>query len=145
MNALESIIRYVRLQLEEELKSNDDKTKAISCSGLFLPWEPGVYSVGDIRTDEGKPYECISAHDSITNPTWTIKERTLWKPSAPMYSPRRRIGRKRGEKAGAFQHRGGRRDLHFLRLCADVRGMRRGAYLPSGRGRAQMPLLQREI
>ena len=80
MSTLESAIRYVKEKMLEELKDNDDKTRAISCSGLFLPWEPGMYEVGDIRTDEGKPYECMTAHDSITNDTWTIKERTLWKP-----------------------------------------------------------------
>lgn len=80
MSTLESAIRYVKEKMLEELKDNDDKTRAISCSGLFLPWEPDIYEVGDIRTDEGKPYECMTAHDSITNDTWTIKERTLWKP-----------------------------------------------------------------
>lgn len=80
MSTLESAIRYIKEKLLEELKDNDDKTKAIACSGLFLPWEPGIYEIGDIRTDEGKPYECITAYDNLTNPTWTIKERTLWKP-----------------------------------------------------------------
>ena len=80
MSTLESAIRYIKEKLLEELKDNDDKTKAIAYSGLFLPWEPGVYAIGDIRTDEGKPYECISGHDSLTNPDWTIKVRTLWKP-----------------------------------------------------------------
>ncbi len=42
----------------------------------------GNYSVGDVRTDPktGYPYECILSHDSISNPDWTINERTLWKP-----------------------------------------------------------------
>lgn len=79
-NTLESVIRYIKEKLLEEIKSSEDKTKAIACSGLFLSWEPGIYEVGDIRTDEGKPYECMTAHDSITNTSWTIKERTLWKP-----------------------------------------------------------------
>lgn len=79
-DVLESLIRFAQMKLAEESKAADDKTMAISCTGLFREWKPGVFEEGDIRTDGGKPYECRQDHDSITNPTWTIKDRTLWKP-----------------------------------------------------------------
>lgn len=78
---LESLIRYARIQLEEEIKSSEDKTKGIMCSGLFNTWTQGIYKVGDIRLDlNGYPKECIVEHDSISNPEWTIDNVTLWKP-----------------------------------------------------------------
>lgn len=76
-DALESLIRYAQRKLSEEAKSADDKTMAISCSGLFRSWKRGVYETGDIRVDpdNGYPYECIAPHDSIVNTgdDYTIK------------------------------------------------------------------------
>lgn len=79
-DTMESLVRFAQNRITEQLKSTEDKTIAISCSGLFRTWEPGTYKAGDIRTDDGKPYECMQDHDSVTNPDWTIKIRTLWKP-----------------------------------------------------------------
>ena len=81
-DALEALIRFAQSQLTEQTKTNEDKTQAIACKGLFQTWTPGIYSVGDIRLDPetGTPKECIQAHDSITNPDWTIDTATLWKP-----------------------------------------------------------------
>ena len=83
-DTLESLIRYAQRKLSEEAKSADDKTMAISCSGLFRSWKRGVYETGDIRVDpdNGYPYECIAPHDSIVNTgdDYTIKNRALWKP-----------------------------------------------------------------
>lgn len=66
----------------EKIKSSEDKTLGIQCMALFPVWERGNYVVGDVRTDPdtGYPYECIVAHDSITNTgdDWTIKNRALW-------------------------------------------------------------------
>lgn len=66
----------------EQVKENEDKTLGIVCMTLFDVWTQDNYKVGDVRTDpdNGYPYECITEHDSISNPEWTIKNRTLWKP-----------------------------------------------------------------
>lgn len=65
-----------------EIAESEDKTLGIQCMLLFPVWERGNYVVGDVRTDPdtGYPYECIVAHDSITNTgdDWTIKNRALW-------------------------------------------------------------------
>ena len=89
--ALESLIRYARMLLEKEVKDTEDKTIAIACAGLFSVWDFGIFSTGDVRLDpdDGYPYECITPHDSISNPDWTIKNRTLWKPyhsKSPKYA-----------------------------------------------------------
>lgn len=34
----------------------------------------------DTSPKTGYPYECITQHDSVSNPDWTIDNRTLWKP-----------------------------------------------------------------
>lgn len=78
--ALESLVRYARMKLAEESKTVDDKTLDVSCAGLFLPWTPGPFKTGDIRTDGKTPYECMQDHDSTKNPDWDISVRTLWKP-----------------------------------------------------------------
>lgn len=66
----------------EKIKSSEDKTLGIQFMALFPVWERGNYAEGDVRTDPdtGYPYECIVAHDSITNTgdDWTIKNRALW-------------------------------------------------------------------
>ena len=65
-----------------KIAESEDKTLGIQCMSLFPVWERGNYVEGDVRTDPdtGYPYECIVAHDSITNTgdDWTIKNRALW-------------------------------------------------------------------
>ena len=36
--------------------------------------------MGDIRTKDGTPFECIQPHDSTGNPAWDTSVRSLWKP-----------------------------------------------------------------
>lgn len=66
----------------EQIAESEDKTLGIQCMALFPVWKRGNYVEGDVRTDPdtGYPYECIVAHDSITNTgdDWTIKNRALW-------------------------------------------------------------------
>ena len=52
-----------------QIAESEDKTLGIQCMALFSVWKRGNYVVGDVRTDPdtGYPYECIVAHDSITN------------------------------------------------------------------------------
>lgn len=79
MNIIEKA-RNLRELIKEFSKKSDDKTLVIATSDYFEAWTNGVYAVGDIRTKDGVPYECILAHDSTNNPTWDISVRTLWKP-----------------------------------------------------------------
>lgn len=72
--------RNLRKLIQEYAEKSEDKTLVIATSDYFKEWTQGNYSVGDIRTSNGKPYECIMAHDSTNNPTWDISVRTLWKP-----------------------------------------------------------------
>lgn len=78
----EGILELNRTILAEKLADSEDKTLAIACMAFFEPWKPGAYVVGDIRTDPetGYPRECMIAHDSTSNPDWTIKTASIWKP-----------------------------------------------------------------
>lgn len=79
---MEGLVALAKTVLTERIAENEDKTLGIACMALFPVWERGNYIVGDVRTDPdtGYPYECIAAHDSITNTgdDWTIKNRALW-------------------------------------------------------------------
>lgn len=81
-DAYEAITKMQRDAVIAQVKESDDKTMGIACSALFEVWTAGNYIAGDVRTDpdDGYPYECITPHDSVSNPGWTIKNRTLWKP-----------------------------------------------------------------
>ena len=39
-------------------------------TALLLPWAPGKYAVGDVRTHAGQPWRCCQAHDSTGNDAW---------------------------------------------------------------------------
>ena len=80
LSVISSMVNYTQAKFQADIQASEDKTMAIACSGFFLPWERGKYAAGDVRTDNGKPYECMKAHDSTINTDWTIKNRTLWKP-----------------------------------------------------------------
>ena len=79
---IEGLLALVKAILNEQIATMEDKTLGIQCMALFDTWTPDNYKVGAVRTDPetGYPYECITPHDSISNPDWTIKNRTLWKP-----------------------------------------------------------------
>ena len=81
--ALESLIRYVRGKLMEELSTAEDKTEGIACRGLIPVYEQNhTYVAGDVRTHPvtGYPRECIMGYDGVVQPDWTIDTTTLWKP-----------------------------------------------------------------
>ena len=83
LNALESLVRYARGKLMDDMKSTDDKTEGIACRGLIPVYEQNhAYEVGDVRTHPvtGTPKECITAYDGSVQPDWTIDTATLWKP-----------------------------------------------------------------
>lgn len=79
MNVIEKA-RNLRELIKEYAEKSKDKTLVIATANYFKEWTNDVYSVGDIRTKDGVPYECILTHDSTTNTTWDISVRTLWKP-----------------------------------------------------------------
>lgn len=73
--------RNLRKLIQEYAEKSEDKTLVIAASEYFKPWTPDSYSVGDVRLNQnGVPKECITAHDSVTNPDWTIDVPSLWKP-----------------------------------------------------------------
>ena len=73
LSVISSMVNYTQAKFQADIQASEDKTMAIACSGFFLPWERGKYAAGDVRTDNGKPYECMKAHDSTINTDWTIK------------------------------------------------------------------------
>lgn len=79
MNVIEKA-RALRKLIQEYAEKAEDKTLVIATSNYFEEWKQGNYNVGDVRTSNGYPYECIMAHDSTNNSTWDISVRTLWKP-----------------------------------------------------------------
>ena len=42
----------------------------IADMALLLPWKPGAYAVGNVRTHGGQPWRCCQAHDSTGNDSW---------------------------------------------------------------------------
>lgn len=78
----EGMLELNRMVLSEKMTASEDKTLAIACMAFFEPWKPGVYAVGDIRTNPatGYPRECMTAHDSTVNTGWTITTASVWKP-----------------------------------------------------------------
>lgn len=78
----EGVIALAKSIVIAKVAESEDKTLGIQCMALFEPWQKGDYKVGDVRIKPktGYPYECITQHNSIDNPEWTIDNRTLWKP-----------------------------------------------------------------
>ena len=81
-NLYDELQRIQKETVLKQISESEDKTLGIQCMALFEPWTKGNYKVGDVRKDPktGYPYECITQHDSVSNPDWTIDNRTLWKP-----------------------------------------------------------------
>ena len=53
----------------------------IADTALLLPWEPGAYAVGNVRTHGGQPWRCCQAHDSTGNDAWAPGAApALWAP-----------------------------------------------------------------
>lgn len=81
--ALESLIRYARGKLVEELSTAEDKTEGIACRWLIPVYEQNyTYVAGDVRTHPvtGYPREYIMGYDGAVQPDWTIDTATIWKP-----------------------------------------------------------------
>jgi hypothetical protein len=81
--SLESVIRYARNKLLDEIAGTDDKTEGIACRGLIPVYEQNhTYEIGDVRTHPvtGYPRECMTAYDGSVQQDWTIDTPTLWKP-----------------------------------------------------------------
>lgn len=83
IDTLESLIRYAREKLMDDLTENDDKTQGIACRGLIPVYvQDRQYEVGDVRLHPktGYPRECMTAYDGSAQQDWTIDTATLWKP-----------------------------------------------------------------
>ena len=78
MNIIEKAREFRKL-IKEYAEKSENKTLVIA-TNYFNEWKPDKYMVGDIRTKNGKPYECMVEHDSTVNTDWTIDVRTIWKP-----------------------------------------------------------------
>lgn len=72
--------RALRNLIREYAEKSEDKTLVVATSKYFEVWKPGKYSIGDIRTKNDIPYECMTAHDSTVNTDWTVDVRSIWKP-----------------------------------------------------------------
>lgn len=73
--------RQLRKLIADFAMKSEDKTLVIGFKDYFEAWKPDVYKVGDIRIDSnGCPKECMIAHDSTVNTSWTIDVASLWKP-----------------------------------------------------------------
>lgn len=82
-DALESVIRYARTKLMNEIAESEDKTEGIACRGLIPIYEQyKQYEAGEVAThpETGYPYECMTAYDGTVQQDWTIDNRALWKP-----------------------------------------------------------------
>lgn len=54
----------------------------IADMALLLPWVPGAYTIGDVRTHDGQPWRCCQAHDGTAQgDTWAPGAApSLWAP-----------------------------------------------------------------
>ena len=79
---LTAAIRAARMDIEQQAKSGELKgNKAVACEALFPLWEPGVYSLGDIRRYEHQVWRCCQEHDSTGQTGWTPgAAAALWAP-----------------------------------------------------------------
>ena len=59
----------------------------IADSALLLPWEPGKYAIGDVRTHAGQPWRCCQAHDSVGNEAWAPATRPRYGPRTTLHLP----------------------------------------------------------
>lgn len=82
-DVLESMVRYTRGKLLNELSESDDKTEGIACRWLIPAYiQNKQHEVGEVATHlvTGYPRECILAYDGSVQQDWTIDTSTLWKP-----------------------------------------------------------------
>ena len=80
--ALESIVRYARTKLMEEIAKTDDKTEGIACKGLFPTYVQNKYhDAGEValHPDTRFPKECMTSYDGTIQTDWTIDTPSIWK------------------------------------------------------------------
>ena len=66
-----------------QIAESEDKTLGIQCMALYPVYEQNKqHEVGEValHPDTGYPKECMTAYDGTVQQTWTIDNRTLWKP-----------------------------------------------------------------
>lgn len=53
----------------------------IADMALLQEWQPGPYTIGDVRTHGGQPWRCCQGHDSAGNDAWAPGAApALWAP-----------------------------------------------------------------
>lgn len=81
-DALEAVIRRVRLSMEQDIRA--DRLVAdeiIRDCGLVPDWSPGTYEAGEVRNHDGQTWRCCQAHDSTENDAWSPgAAAALWAP-----------------------------------------------------------------
>lgn len=78
----QSMVYFAKAMLKVEAPQTD--IQKLELSGLYDIWQPGNYSVGDIRNYAGQTWECWTAHDNSIYPdiipdnpqTWA----NFWRP-----------------------------------------------------------------
>lgn len=71
-----SIAYFAKSMLKDNTELSSDEK--ISLSGLYDIWQPGNYSVGDIRNYAGQTWECWTAHDNSIYPDITPDNLQTW-------------------------------------------------------------------
>lgn len=81
-NTEKSTAALSRMLLSKVLPEANE-IEVLRLSGLFEPWSPGKYEVGDVRNANDQTWECHQAHDNAKfpdikpdNPSWF----TFWRP-----------------------------------------------------------------
>lgn len=61
----------IRAAMDASVANAAEDTAALNAVADFVrPWQPGAYTVGDVRSWQGAPYKCVQAHDSTGNEGW---------------------------------------------------------------------------
>lgn len=67
-----AVSRLARIQAQnmvlDGILTDDD---VLEISALFPEWTPWNYSIGAVRNHHNQVWQCVQAHDSGANPSWT--------------------------------------------------------------------------
>ena len=72
----QSVLYFVKEAIKTTARDTD--VQKLKLSGLYDIWQPGSYSVGDIRNYAGQTWECWTAHDNAIYPDITPDNSQTW-------------------------------------------------------------------
>lgn len=72
----QSVLYFVKEAIKTT--AGDTDVQKLKLSGLYDIWQPGSYSVGDIRNYAGQTWECWTAHDNAIYPDITPDNLQTW-------------------------------------------------------------------